>query len=90
MRVVAQSDLIDEVHRRGGAVYVWPRRLRCCGGSVVLEAATDPNGREFQVAAEEPVRVFVTVGMIMPETLHLELDRRSRIRAFWNGLAWIA
>ena len=36
------------------------------------------------------MRVFITVGMVMPETLHLELDRRSRIRAFWNGLAWIA
>jgi len=28
--------------------------------------------------------------MVPPGFLHLEAGRRGRIRAFWNGLAWVA
>ena len=27
--------------------------------------------------------------MMPPESLHVEIGRRGRIRAFWNGLAWV-
>ncbi len=90
MEVVAEPRVIDEIRLRGGAVYVWPRKLRCCGGTIVLDAATDPGDKEFRLEVDGPVRVFVTVGMAVPDTLHLEIDRRSRVRAFWDGLAWIA
>ncbi len=52
MEIVAEPRVIDEIRQRGGAVYVWPRKLRCCGGTIVLDAATDPGGKEFRLEVD--------------------------------------
>ena len=63
--LVASARTIDAIRECGGALYVRPRKARCCGGAITLEAATEP------------------------QSLHIEISRRGRIRAFWNGLAWV-
>jgi hypothetical protein len=56
----------------------------------VLESDTDPPDREFElVHAANGFRVFASQGLVEPDELHLELDRRGKLRAYWNGQAWI-
>lgn len=68
---------------------MWPRKARCCGGALTLEAATASPDRVFRRVAAEAIDLFVPVGMAAPESIHIEISRRGRIRAFWNGLAWV-
>ena len=90
MQVVARTDTLDALRERG-AVYVWPRAFGCCKGRQwVLEASTEPPDREVElVHALDGFAVYATPGLLEPDELHLELDRRGRIRAFWNGQGWI-
>ena len=56
----------------------------------MLESATEPPDRAFElVHAADGFRVFATPGLVEPEELHLELSRRGRLRAYWNGQGWI-
>ena len=90
MRVVARPDALDVLRTRG-EVFVWPRALRCCKGrQYVLEAAFDRPEGEFElVHAVDGFQVHTTSGLVQPEELHLELDRRGRVRAYWNNQGWI-
>lgn len=89
--LVATSETLGRIRDQGGAVYVWPKGSRCCGGSTyVLEAATMPPDRVFrQVHSEQGVEVWATPGFPAPGELHLELSRGGMLRAFWNGQGWI-
>jgi hypothetical protein len=91
VRLVVQPAAREHIDADGGAVYVWPRSARCCRGrSFVLETATEPpNGTFDLVHAADGFRVFATPGLVEPEELHLELSRRGRLRAYWNGQSWI-
>ena len=56
----------------------------------MLEAALRPPEGDFElVHAVDGVRVYATRGLAQPDELHLELDRKGRLRAFWNGQGWI-
>ena len=56
----------------------------------MLESATEPPDREFElVHAADGFQVFATPGLVQPDELHLEVSRRGRIRAYWNGQGWI-
>jgi hypothetical protein len=91
VRLVATSETVTHIVKRGGAVYVWPKGSRCCSGrTYVLEAATAPPERVFQqIHAEHGIEVWATPGLAAPAELHLELSRRGALRAFWDGQAWI-
>lgn len=80
--------MIEEIRSRGGSVYVWPCK-RCCGGTISLDASIRPPDGEFELVTAEPLRVFARPGMRLPRELHLELDRKSRVRAYWDGLVWM-
>jgi hypothetical protein len=90
MRVV-----VDTKSRRrfeeATAVYVWPRAVRCCGGrNHVLEASFEPSDRAFElVHASDGFQVWTSEGMALPAEIHLDVDKRNRPRAFWNGQAWV-
>lgn len=90
MRIVAPTATLDSLRERG-TVYVWPRGLRCCRGRQwVLDASTEPPDRDFElIHAVDGFAVYATPGLREPDELHLELDRRGRVRAFWNGQGWI-
>ncbi len=91
MRLVAGQQALQHVAQQGGALYLWPRGIRCCGGSsYVLEASTAAPDKPFaRLHEERGISVWATPGLVEPEEVHLELDRRGRVRAFWNGQAWI-
>ncbi len=90
VELVATPEVLEHVRSRGGAVYVWPLRASCCGGTIELRAATERPAKVFRQVEASGVELFLTVGMIEPDSLHLEVSRRGTVRAFWNGLAWVA
>ena len=87
--LVASARTLDAIRERAGALYVWPRKARCCGAAITLEAATEPPDKVFRRVEADGIELFVPVGMTPPESLHIEISGRGRIRAFWNGLAWV-
>jgi len=89
-RVVATDEAVDAVRARGGRLWVWTRSSRCCGGTVRLEAGTQARvGREFRLVASEPFELRLATAHPAPEELHVELSRRGRLDAYWNGCAWV-
>lgn len=91
MRLVAEERTLLHIAAAGGTVYVWPRAIRCCGGRMhVLEAALTPPARVFEVVHDEAgITVHATPGLARPDEIQLELSRRGRLQAFWNGQSWI-
>lgn len=91
VRIVAAAETRRRIAERGGALYVWPRAIRCCGGRAhVLEAAFQPPARTFEPVHSEPgLTLYATPGLVRPQELHLELSRGGEPRAFWDGQSWI-
>lgn len=87
--LVASARAIDAIRESGDALYVWPCKARCYGGAITLEAATAPPDRVVRRVEAEEIELFVPIGMAAPGSLHLEIGRRGRIRAFWHALAWV-
>jgi hypothetical protein len=76
----------------GGSLWVWAAQVRCCGGGWrILECGTsDPGSIAFRLLHDaDGVRVWAPIGLGEPDELHVELSRRGRIRAYWNGLGWV-
>jgi hypothetical protein len=90
VRVVAEADT-RRLLRDRGAVFVWPRAVRCCGGRQwLLEASTERPDQEFElVHAVDGFQVWASTGLVQPEELHLTRDPKGRLHAYWNNQAWI-
>lgn len=93
MNVVVSAPARELIARRGGRLYVWVRKGRCCGGLRTLATAHEPPaGVEFSRADEDcgfelhlPARLAP-----LPDELHLDLRRYPRsVGAYWNGCAWL-
>jgi hypothetical protein len=88
---VVEASARDHIEEASGALYVWAQGTRCCRGRTFrLECATEQPERETElVHAADGFRVFAAPGLRLPDELHLELDGRGRLGAYWNGQAWI-
>jgi hypothetical protein len=91
VKLVVQPAAREHIDESGGTVYLWAKGTRCCRGrTFTLECATEQPDREFElVHAADGFRAYTAPGLLQPEELHLELDRRGRLRAYWNGQGWI-
>ena len=93
MHVVASAPARELIGRRGGRLYVWVRKGRCCGGLRTLATASEPReGIEFSRAPVEcGFELFLPARLEpLPDELHLELRRYPRsVEAYWNGCAWL-
>jgi hypothetical protein len=93
MKVVASASARELIGHRGGRLYVWVRKGRCCGGLRTLATAPGPRaGVEFsRVAEESGFELFLPARLEpFPDELHLELCRYPRsVAAYWNGCAWM-
>ena len=91
MKLVVQPAAREYIDQHGGAVYLWARSTGCCRGRVfLLESGTEPPDCEFElVHAADGVQIFTTPGLVEPDELHLELSRRGKLAAYWNGQGWI-
>jgi len=91
MKVVTSPRALEVIADRGGRVYVWTRKARCCGGLTTLSTASEqPAGIEFERVADDPFEVYLPVHARRPHELHVDVSRAGRrIEAYWNGCAWV-
>jgi hypothetical protein len=91
MNVVMGSGVRDLVLERGGRLFVWVDRARCCGGGVTYLSAESEPPRErhaFRVMPLQGFELEFDGGRLGdPDELHLEVRgrRRKRVEAYWNG-----
>jgi hypothetical protein len=95
MRLVVSQAAADLVEERGGRLYVWVTKTRCCGGGMRTLATSSerPTDREFRlVPGDQRFELFLAARLgQLPDELHLDLRRfPRRVEAYWNGCAWMA
>lgn len=95
MDVVVPEDVRQVIIGRGGALYVWVSvHGRGCMCTALLEASTSPPPRlplSFRRVRQDGFDLYVEADRRhWPGTLELALRGRGRkVRAFWNGQAWV-
>jgi hypothetical protein len=90
MRLVVTPDAEDAVRSHGGEVWIRARGSRCCRATTwTLDATTDSQEGDFRRLAYDDLSVLVPAHLVEPDFLELEIDRRGRLRAYWNGQGWI-
>jgi hypothetical protein len=93
MRLVVSEPAADLIQERGGRLYVWVRRGRCCGGLQTLETSSEARaGVDFRrIAGDDRLELFVPARLSpLPDELHVDVRRYPRrIEAYWNGCAWV-
>jgi hypothetical protein len=93
VRVLASDPAVELIRERGGRLYVWLRRGRCCRSVATLVSATEPPaGRRFRrVADEARFELYLPSSLAhVPNELHLDVQRfPRRVEAYWNGCAWV-
>ena len=95
IELIVGDGVPEFVATHGGRLYVWTETHACCtGGLTLLETATAPPPRRAFAApplSAAGFEVYLDAGRrTPPRTLTLELGRRGRrLRAFWNGCAYV-
>ncbi len=91
--VVASPEAVQLVQERGGKLFVWAKRTRCCrGGLTFLEAATEAPEREFRRFGGGEIELYLDERLQrLPDELHLEVKgrRQKRVEVFWDGCAYV-
>jgi hypothetical protein len=92
MQLKASPEAERLIEARGGSLYVWAKRSRCCGGGLtLLETASVPPDREFRQVSGDRVSVFLDARLTPPTELEVDVRgiRRKRLCAYWNGCAYV-
>ena len=97
MRILASLEATAYVADHGGRLFVWvkPSLSRC--GPAFLEAAVDRPTRlrrgvprTFAQVKGAEFELYLAHGnLAAPDELHVELVGQRRIKAFWNGHAYV-
>ena len=94
MRLVVSDPAADLIQERGGHLYVWVKRGRCCGALARLATSSKaPESIEFRrVPGTERFALFLPERLArLPDELHIDVRRfPRRVEAYWNGCAWVA
>ncbi len=87
--VIATEEATELIRERGGRLYVWIQRPRCCGSVAYLGTATEPaRGREFRSVDVDGFVLAIDARMSrLPDELHVDVRgwRRRRPVAFWDA-----
>jgi hypothetical protein len=95
MKLVASPEAREFVLERGGRLWVWASSTACCGGTRFIEAFTSApaDTDRFHSLPAGDIALFVKAAGShgLPDELHVDLGgiRRRRVRAFWNGCAYL-
>ncbi len=94
MRVVASERAVELIGERGGKLYVWVTRSKCCNGLQTLRTATEtPSHTTFaRSEAGTGFELFLPAALgRLPDELHVDAGRFSRrVEAYWDGCAWVS
>jgi len=95
MKLEATPEATELIRARGGRLWVWASPRACCGGTRFIEASpSPPSGLEgFIQLPADGFDLFVRpVGSrVLPDELNVDLHgiRHRRVRASWNGCAYL-
>jgi hypothetical protein len=92
VRVKASPEAVQFVQDRGGRLYVWAKRTRCCGGALVfLETSTEPGERRFRRVSADEIELYLDERLREPDELELDVGgrRRKHVHAYWEGCAYV-
>jgi hypothetical protein len=92
MQLKASPEAERLIEARGGSLYVWAKRSRCCGGGLtLLETASVAPDRPFKQVSAGRVEVFLDSRLTPPVELEVDVRgiRRNRLCAYWNGCAYV-
>jgi hypothetical protein len=79
MRVQASPEAVRFIQIRGGKLYVWAKRARCCHGSLTfLETSSEPGERSFRRVDAEGIELYLDALLGQPEELVIEARGRRR------------
>jgi hypothetical protein len=91
--VIATEEAVELVRERGGHLYVWIERPRCCRSVTYLGTATEPpRGRRFRSVEADGFVLCIDARMTrLPDELHVDVRgwRRRKPAAYWDGCAWV-
>ena len=77
---------------RGGKLYVWAKKIRCCGGSVIfLETSSEAGARPFRRVSAHGIELYLDERMREPNELELHVGglRRKYVHAYWDGCPYV-
>jgi hypothetical protein len=90
--VQATPEAVRLVQERGGQLYVWAKRSRCCHGSLTfLETSSEPRERTVRRVDADGIELYLDQGLGNPEELLIEAKgrRRKHVHAYWDGCAYV-
>ena len=87
--MIASEEAAALVRARGGRLYVWAERSRCCRSVQHLRAAAEPmSNREFERVHGGEFEIYFPIAARLPSELHVDA-RGNRVDAYWDGCAWV-
>ena len=94
MRIVTTPEARSRINDDGGLLFVRLSRLASVRGAIrTVEVSTEPppDALDYQRFETKGFLVFLEPGLRPPRELHVEVVGwfRRRIRAFWNGIAFV-
>jgi hypothetical protein len=93
MRVVVSDGAAQLIEERGGRLYVWVKKGRCCGAARTLATSSEaPERQDFRrIKADARIELMIPTRLDpLPDELQLEMRRfPRRIEAYWNGCVWV-
>jgi hypothetical protein len=93
MKVVVSDEATELIQARGGRLYVWVKKGRCCGAARTLTTSSEaPARQEFRrIEAGERFELFIPAHLDpLPDELQLDTRRYPRrVEAYWNGCVWV-
>jgi len=95
MKLVASPGATEFVLAHGRRLWVWASSTACCGGTRFIEASTSApaDADRFLGLPSADFELFVRAAGPgrLPDELHIDIGgiRRRRVRAFWNGCAYL-
>ena len=91
MRVKASPEAVQLVQERGGKLYVWAKKTRCCGSVIFLETSSEAGERPFRRVPADEIELYLDERMREPNELELDVGglRRKHVHAYWDGCAYL-
>jgi hypothetical protein len=92
MRVKASPEAVRLVQAQGGKLYVWAKKTRCCGGSLIfLQTSSEPTERPFRRVRANGIELYLDDRLREPDELELAVGgvRRKHVHAYWDGCAYV-
>jgi hypothetical protein len=94
MKVTMTPEATAFILRRGGQLYVWADRKRCCRATAFVQASTEAPKvpGEFRTIEIQGFQLLLRpAGGTLPDELEVELRgrRHPKVRAYWNGCAFV-